>query len=355
MFSKTSYKAFRHKAKKGMMKRIGKVESRPEDANFKAILSAMVKLKLELKEFQFQTNAAAQAGKTYNNSVENFCGTGIKGEELYNKEDLFISTLHECFAPTLDNLVTIEIPKMEELVVAYKTAKLKFDSTYFQTVKDMRKKEIGGSDVFEEVMKNNPNLTSYQQSYFDSKREIINQQNVLKGRLENEVSNALSEVQRASNADHHQLYIDFMMKRVSKTASICNGTAVIGQTVSNEKQQEEKGEDDDLERGDDGVNEKVDIAGVVVEEEAVVIEEVNSSNLAVNSGEAPSVEEEKGSTEENKQPDFALDKDIPDLEEDEEDVPQPPSRKAPEVPQEEISSPQAVLQPLPPPVGNSET
>jgi len=353
MFSKTSYKQFRHKAKKGMMKRIGKVESRPEDPNFKAILSAMVKLKLELKEFQFQTNAAAQAGKTYNNSVENFCGSGIKGEALYNKEDLFISTLQECFAPTLDNLVTIEIPKMEELVVAYKTAKLKFDSSYFQTVKDMRKKEIGGSDVFEEVMKNNANLTSYQQSYFDSKREIINQQNVLKGRLENEVSNALSEVQRASNAEHHQLYIDFMMKRVSKTASICNGTAVIEQTVNKQRQLEQKGDDDGIERGED--DEKVNIAEAVVEEEAVVIEEVNSSNLAVNSAEAPSAEVEKGSIEENKQPDFAVEKDIPDLEDDEEDVPQPPSRKAPEVPQEQISSPQGVLQPPPPPVGNSET
>merc|ERR1712060_360346 len=105
---------------------------------------------------------------------------------------------------------------------------------------------------------------------------------------------------------------------------------------------------DDIERGEDGVDEKVDIAEGVVEEEAVVIEEVNSSNLAVNSGEVPSAEEEKG-------PDFALEKDIPDLEEDEEDVPRPPSRKAPEVPQEEIPSPQGVLQPPPPPVGNSET
>jgi len=350
MFRKTSYRNLRHKAKKGMMKRIGKVESSTEDPNFKAILSAMVKLKLELKEFQFQTNAAVQAGKTYINSIENFCGSGIKGEELYNKEDLFISTLHECFAPTIDNLVTIEIPKMEELVVAYKTAKLKFDSTYFQTTKDMRKKEIEGSDVFEEVMKNNANLTSYQQSYFDSKREITNQQNVLKGRLENEVSNALSEVQRASNAEHHQLYIDFMTKRVSKTASICNGTAVIGQTVNKEKQLEQKGEDDDIARGEGGVDEKGDIAEVVVEEEAVVIEEVNSSKLAVNSGEAPSADEEKGSIEEIKRLDFAVEKDIPDLVEDEEDVPQPPSRKAPEVPQEEISSSPRVLQPPPPPV-----
>jgi len=345
MFSKTSYKAFKHKAKKGMMKRIGMVESRPEDPNFKAILAAMEKLKLEVKEFHFQTYGAAQAGKSYNNSIEHFCGPDIKGEELFNKEDSFISAVQERFHPTLDQLVEVEIPKMEELVVAYKTAKLKFDSTYFQTVKDMKKKEIAGFDKHEEVLKTDPNLPALQQSYFDSKKEIINQQDVLKGRLENEVNNALLAVQEASNAEHHQLYVEYMKKRIVRTAAICEGTAVI---------MEYKNQDEDakIQAGEEGTfqnqeDEKVDNLLVVEQEEhKVEIEEVNS---AVNPVEAPVAEEEKKAVE-VEQLKLTAESNIPDLEEDEEDIPQPPSRKAPEVPQEAISSPpRGIPQPPAPP------
>jgi len=345
------------------MKRIGKVESRPEDPNFKAILSAMEKLKLELKEFQFQTHGAAQAGKTYNSSIEHFCGSGIKGEKLYNKEDLFVSAVQERFAPTLDHLVTIEIPKMEELVVAYKTAKLNYDSTYFQTVKDMRKKEIAGFDKHEEVMKNNDKLPALEQSYFDSKKEIINQQNVLKGGLENEVTSGLLEVQEASDAEHHLLYVDFMKRRIVRTAAICEGTAVIGQTENDEQ----KGESEDVKLQNDGEgqyqklteeskgDEKVDnVMSVGQEEPDNEIEDVNTevnvTNAVGNPGEAYAAEEEKGTIEGMEQIGFASGNSIPDLEEDEEDIPQPPSRKAPDVPQEVISSPsQGNPQPPAPP------
>jgi len=341
MFSKTSYKAFKHKAKKGMMKRIGKVESRPEDPNFKDILAAMEKLKIEIKEFQFHTNGAAQAGKSYNNSIEHFCGPGIKGEGLFNKEDLFISAMQERFSPTLDNLVTVEIPKYDELVVAYKTAKLNFDSTYTQTVKDMRKKEISGSDVHEEVMKNNSSLSGLQQSYFESKKDIINQQNVFKGQLENEVSSALSEVHDSSDAEHHQLYVDFMKKRIARTAAICEGTAVIGPTENDDKKVEQKGEES---QGD----EKVNNVGATGQEETT--EEVNYDNSAMNPVESLAVEEEKGALDGMEPLGFSAENEMPSLENDEEDIPKPPSRKAPDVPQDEISSPpQRVPQPPAPP------
>lgn len=348
MFSKTSYKALKHKAKKGMMKRIGMVESRPEDPSFKAILSAMEDLKLALREFHFQIDGAAQAGKSYNNSIEHFCGPDIKGEELFNKEDLFISAVQERFHPTLDQMVQVEIPKMEELVVAYKGAKLKFDSTYFQTVKEMKKKEIAGFEKPEEVLKNDANLPALQQSYFDSKQDIINQQDVLKGRLENDVTNALLEVQEASNAEHHQLYVEYMRKRIVRTAVICEGTAVI-------MEYKHQDEDAKIQGGDEGTfqnqgDEKVDnLLAAEQEEHKVEIEEVNSANSAVNPGEAPVAEEEKKAIEVD-QLKFTAESSIPDLEADEEDVPQPPARKAPAVPQEAISSPpRGIPQPPAPP------
>jgi hypothetical protein len=353
MFSKTSMKALKHKAKKGMMKRIGKVESRPEDPKFKDILAAMEKFKLEIKDFQFHANGAAQAGKSYNSSIEHFCGPGIKGEGLFNKEDLFVSAVQERFGPALDNLVITEIPKYDELVVAYKTAKLNFDSIYFQTVKEMRKKEINGSDNHEEVMKNNISLAGLQQSYFDSKKDILNQQDIFKGRLENEVSSALSEVHEASDAEHHQLYVDFMKKRIARTAAICGGTAVIGHIETSQKKLEQKAEevDVDIEKGDQKVN-NVDAAG---EEDAAgqeeAIEENNKNNSEINPVESPAVEEEKGVLDGMNG--FSAENEMPDLENDEEDIPNPPSRKAPDVPSDEVSSPpvppQGVPQPPAPP------
>jgi len=351
------------------MKRIGKVESSTEDPNFKAILSAMEKLKLELKEFQFHTNAAAQAGKTYTAAIEHFCGSSVKGEKLYNKEDSFVRAIQERFAPTLDHLVTIEIPKMEELVVAYKTAKLKFDSTYSQTVKDMRKKEIAGSDKHEEVMKFNDRLPVLQKGYFDSKKEIINQQNVLKGRLENEVSSALLEVLAASDAEHHQLYVDFMERRIVRTAAICKGTAVVGQTeideqkrenVDAELQNDREGQiqHSELQQGDEKGN---PFTSVGQEESDNGTKDQNTEDIIKNPfrnpgedidtnpfrkpGGALVSEEEKGM-----ELDFGSGNNIPDLEEDEEDIPKPPSRKAPDVPQELLTnSSQEVLQPPAPP------
>jgi len=391
MFTKTSYKAFKHKAKKGMMKRVGRVESRPEDPSFKAVLAALEQLKAELKDFHFKAHGAARAGKNYNSSLEHFCGSGIKGEGLFNKENLFVNALSEHFGPSLDQFITVEIPKLEELVVAYKTAKLNFDSTYFLTVKDMKKKEITGTDVLEEVIKNNANLPALQQEYVDSKKEIINQRNTIKSELENDVTNALSEVQQSSDAQHHQLYVMYLQKRIARTISICDGKEVAN--LRDSEQQEEKKdivEDDEIrsvldtdqdedqavekdvndvqasaenedlgdgsEMGRDEVKKNQEVkenqeveeheefdAGPKVE---VVEQDADVSGKLVADSTAKVVEtiaEEKSADE-----DICLSLQTEDNNE-AEDIPLPPNRKAPSVPHEEISSPSQVLTPPPAP------
>jgi len=291
MFSKTSFKAFKHKAKKGMMEKIGKLESRPEDPNFMAILSSMETLKHEVKEIQFQVYEAARAGKHFNNSLEHLCGAGIKGEALFNKEDVFVSGLQERFGPTLDQLVMNDVPKMDELVVSYNMAKLNFDSAFFATVKDMRKKEIGGADVFDTVMQNNANLPALQTCYLDAKKEIINQKNFIKGRLENEVLSALIEVHESSDAKHHHLYIDYMKKRIALAVSICEKNGQLGE-VDEKAQAEKKYEDD----------------GVVEESN-----KLNQDNSAVIPIDAHAVEVKKSGIDGTEQLNIPAGNNIPDV------------------------------------------
>jgi len=298
MFSKTSFKAFKHKAKKGMMEKIGKLESRPEDPNFMAILSSMETLKHEVKEIQFQVYEAARAGKHFNNSLEHLCGAGIKGEALFNKEDVFVSGLQERFGPTLDQLVMNDVPKMDELVVSYNMAKLNFDSAFFATVKDMRKKEIGGADVFDTVMQNNANLPALQTCYLDAKKEIINQKNFIKGRLENEVLSALIEVHESSDAKHHHLYIDYMKKRIALAVSVCEVSSTTQKNdqlseVDEKAQAEKKYEDD----------------GVVEESN----DKLNLDNSAVIPTDAKAVEVEKSGIDGTEQPNIPAGSDIPDV------------------------------------------
>jgi len=393
MFTKTSYKAFKHKAKKGMMKRVGRVESRPEDPSFKAVLAALEELKAELKDFHFKAHGAARAGKNYNSSLEHFCGSGIKGEGLFNKENLFVNAMSEHFGPSLDQFITVEIPKLEELVVAYKTAKLNFDSTYFLTVKDMKKREISGTDALEEVIKNNANLPALQQEYVDSKKEIINQRNTIKSELENDVTNALSEVRQSSDAQHHQLYVMYLQKRIASTIAICEGKG-FANLPDNEQQEEKKDmvEDADIpnvldtdqdqavekdvndvqvsaenvefvdgsEKGREEVKENQEHQEVEEPQEVEVYEEVDnvvpkvevveqdtdvSGKVLVDTTvkvEETKVEEKSGV--EDIGPSFQTEDN-----EEEEDIPLPPNRKAPSVPNEEISSSPQVLTPPPVP------
>jgi len=295
MFSKTSFKAFKHKAKKGMMEKIGKLESRPEDPNFMAILSSMETLKRELKEIQFQVYEAARAGKHFNNSLEHLCGSGIKGEALFNKEDMFVSGLQERLGPTLDQLVMGDVPKMDDLVVSYDMAKLNFDSAYFATVKDMRKKEVVGADVHDTVMQNNVNLPALQTCYLDAKKEIINQKNFIKGRLENEVLSALIEVHESSDAKHHHLYIDYMKKRIALAVSVCevSSTTQKNDQVDEKAQAEKKYEDD----------------GVVEESN----DKLNQGNSAVIPSDTKAVEVEKTGIDGTEQQNIPAGSDIPDV------------------------------------------
>jgi len=356
MFSRTSYKAFKHKAKKGMMKRVGMVESRPEEPSFKVVLDDLEDLKTELKDFHFKVHGAVRAGMNYSISLEHLCGSGIKGEGLFNKENLFFNAMSEHFGPSLDQIITVEIPKLDELIVVYKTAKLDFDSTYFLTVKDMKKKEVSGSDDVEEVIKNHDNLPTLQQEYLDSKKAIINHRETLKVQLENDVTSALSELKESSDAEHHQLYVNYIQKRLTRTIAICEGKEVANIQVG--EQQEEKKD----------VVENAEIPSLInnkeeeVEEERTDVQQVEEHQEeikdVVGDAEIPSVTDNKEQEEGEDRTDVqqikehhevkelveeykgaTVQQDVEDSGEVAvEDIPQAPDREAPSVPSEGLSS-----------------
>lgn len=226
MWSKTSIKSLKHKAKKGVLKKIGKTEEKQEEPIFRAVLFSVTQFKNELKDISFKAHGLANAGTGYNNALEYLCGNGLKGEMLFEKEHKFISCIKEVLCPALSKILETDIPAMDELVVSYQEAKLKYDSIYFQTMKDMTKKGVPGADDLEEVLKNNANLPTLRQTWMESKKAVICHRNVFKGRLDNDVLKALQEVYEVSDAPHHKLYIDYFKERILITSAMCQSGTV---------------------------------------------------------------------------------------------------------------------------------
>jgi len=222
MFSKTSFKSFTHKAKKGVLTKIGMHEEKQEDPIFQAVLFSVTNFKNELKDISFKAHGLGSAGTGYNNALEFLCGAGLKGELLFDKEQKFIDSIKESLCQVLGKIIETDIPEMDVLVVKYKGAKLDYDRLYYQTVKDMTKKELPGTDDREEVHKNNPNLPILRESWEKAKKAVIDQRNVYKGRLDNEVLKALQEVTDVSDAPHHRLYIDYFKERILITSAMCD-------------------------------------------------------------------------------------------------------------------------------------
>jgi len=226
MFSKTSFKSFTHKAKKGVLTKIGMHEEKQEDPIFQAVLFSVTNFKNELKDMSFKAHGLGNSGTGYNNALEFLCGAGLKGELLFDKEQKFIDSIKQSLCEVLSKIVETDIPEMDALVIKYKGAKLDYDRLYFQTVKDMTKKEIGGTDSREEVHKNNVNLPILRETWEKSKKAVIDQRNVYKGRLDNEVLKALQMVNDVSDAPHHRLYIDYFKARILTTSAMCDSGTV---------------------------------------------------------------------------------------------------------------------------------
>lgn len=216
----------KHKAKKGVLTKIGMHEEKQEDPIFQAVLFSVTQFKNELKDISFKAHGLANAGTGYNHALEFLCGAGLKGEILFDREQKFIDCIKEGLCQVLSKIIETDIPEMDELVVAYKGTKLDYDRVYYQTVKDMTKKEIAGTDSRDEVLKNNANLPNLLETWEKSKKAVIDQRNVYKGRLDNEVLKALQEVTDVSDAPHHRLYIDYFKERILITSAMCQSGTV---------------------------------------------------------------------------------------------------------------------------------
>jgi len=225
-FNRASIRNLKHKTKKGMMKRIGMTESRPEDPEFKNLLAKLSKFKTELREIYSTSGNVAVSGEQFHKELEKFCGLGLRTEQVFFKEEEFINFLREGVCSALRKVAVEDINTLDEYIVRYKTAKLAFDATYFKTVKRMRKH--GGSEASESeeiVLQNNSDLPALQQAYVASKEVVLSQYRVMISNLKKRVGQRLQELREVSPALHHQLCVQYFAQRLIQALEICDEKA----------------------------------------------------------------------------------------------------------------------------------
>jgi len=243
-FSRASLKNLKHKTWKGTLLRIGMTESQPEDPEFKHLLVTMDEIKPKLREMYKASCSVAAAGKEFNNDLEKLCGLGFRSEEVFTKETEFLSNFELQVCTTLRRIVKTDIMTLDELIVKYKAAKLRFDSLHFKTVKKMRKNGIIVTvKEADEVMKAHSDLPTFHEAYLAAKREVTSQRDVILTTLKTMAESRLDELQEISEAPHHQLYSQYFKERFASIAEICAAEAskeeisllVRGNTFSNHR------------------------------------------------------------------------------------------------------------------------
>jgi len=204
------------------MKRIGMTVSSPEDPNFKNLLAILSKVKAELKETYDTSRNVAASGKRFHEELENFCGLGLRSENVFFKEADFINSFRERVCTALSKIAGKDIDTLNDYIAEYKTAKLRFDATYFQTVKRMRKSP-GSLDPEkkEDVMGANNDLSNLLQEYKNSKDMVWEQRDVIIFHLKNNVGESLLQLKEVSDSHHHQLCCQYFAKRLMQIVEFC--------------------------------------------------------------------------------------------------------------------------------------
>jgi len=223
MFTRASFRNLRHKTKKGLMLKIGQTESQPEDPDFKHLLNTLDEAKKELKEIYNAARNVATSGKKFNENLEKFCGFGLRSEDVFSKDTEFLGTLEERVCTALGRIVNKDIKDLNEAVVQYKSAKLRFDAIHFKTVKAMRKE--GKAVMVEhanEVMASNTELPALNEAYLDAKSKVRAQRDLIVSHLQTKVASRIDELCEISNAEHHQLYCKYFQERLQKTIDVCS-------------------------------------------------------------------------------------------------------------------------------------
>jgi len=205
------------------MLKIGQTESQPEDPNFKQLLSILNEVKQQVRDMHSTCRSVTASGKQYIEKLEDFCGFGLRSEEVFNKEAEFINTLDDRVCNALGRIVNKDIKTMDEVIVQYKTAKLNFDALHFKTVKQMRKKGIIVKvEQADEVMLANVDLPALNEAYLAAKENVRSQREVLLTHLKTKIESRLDELREVSKAQHHQLYCQYFKERLAKTIETCS-------------------------------------------------------------------------------------------------------------------------------------
>jgi len=221
MFSRSSIRHLKHKAKKSVLIKFGKTESSQEDPAFKELMANVNLVRSELKDMHNSSRLVVVTGKQYFNSLARFCGDRLRGEDLYNKEAVFLRLLEDRVGPAISSLLSKDLEKMRELIVEYKTAKLKFDTAYFKNQKDIEKKKGLSEENDEEVVQVNEDLQALRDLYVTSKESVTEQRDVLLSNLDTKLGATVEELSEASDTQQHQLYCQYIKEKISKIAKIC--------------------------------------------------------------------------------------------------------------------------------------
>lgn len=214
------------------MKRIGRTESTPEDPGFKDLLDGIDKVKSELKDIYISARYVVISGKQYNSNIEKFFGAGLQGEDLFIKESTFLRVMEERLCPALGSIINKELERLSESIVEYKSAKLKFDSAHFRTLKDINKANKGTPVTIdnnsEEIMEANPDLPELKKAYMVSKQNVLRRRDVFQFNLNAKINKKLDMLREASDSEHHQLYCKHFKERLLKTSKTCDGEFPLG-------------------------------------------------------------------------------------------------------------------------------
>jgi len=204
------------------MKRIGQTESQLEDPSFTHLLATLIEGRKTLREFYIMARSVAASGKQFNENLEKFCGFTIRSEDVFTKEVEFINKLEENVCSALGRIVNKDLNRLDEAIVQYKSAKLKFDSLHYKTVKQMKKKGITVTvEKADDIMQAHADLPARFETYCSAKLNVRAQRDVILTRLKTKVGDRLEELRLVSDAQHHQLYCRYLKERLTKIVVIC--------------------------------------------------------------------------------------------------------------------------------------
>jgi len=221
MISRASLRNLKHRAKKSVLIKIGRTSSSQEDPAFKELLANVKLVRSELKNMHQSARLVVVTGRQHNDSLEKLCGAGLKGEDMFNKEDVFLRVLEDRVCLALNNIISKDLETLGESIVEYKTAKLKFDTAYFKAQKNMKKTDSEFVENFDEIMQSNTELLPLKENYDASKDKVISQRDVLLSHLNKRVTKSLEELSEASDMQHHQMYSQYIREKLMTISKIC--------------------------------------------------------------------------------------------------------------------------------------